>query len=106
LTIEIKPHPYLTRKGFNLVYEANINFAQAALGARIKIPTLTGERIIQVFPGTQNGTMFRLRGEGIKYDQGRGDELIHINVRVPEKLNARERELIEALSREFSAEKR
>lgn len=106
LTIEIKPHPYLTRKGFNLVYEATINFAQAALGARIKIPTLTGERTIQVFPGTQNGTMLRLRGEGINYDHGRGDELIHINVRVPEKLTTRERELIEALSREFSAEKR
>jgi DnaJ-class molecular chaperone len=50
--------------------------------------------------------MLRLRGEGINYDHGRGDELIHINVRVPEKLTTRERELIEALSREFSAEKR
>ena len=106
VTIEIKPHPYLNRRGMDLVYEANINFAQAALGARIKIPTLTSERIIQVFPGTQNGTMLRLRGEGINHSQGRGDELVHINVRVPENLSSKERELIEALLIEFEAGKR
>ena len=106
VTIEIKPHPYLTRRGMDLIYEANINFAQAALGAKIKIPTLTSERTIQVFPGTQNGTVLRLRGEGINHSQGRGDELVHINVRVPEKLSPRERELIEALLIEFEAEKR
>ena len=106
VTIEIKPHPYLNRRGMDLVYEANINFAQAALGARIKIPTLTSERIIQVFPGTQNGTVFRLRGEGISHSQGRGDELVHINVRIPENLSSKERELIEALLIEFEAGKR
>jgi len=106
LTIEIKPHPYLRRNGFDLVYEADINFAQAALGTRIKIPTLTGHRIIEVSAGTQSGAMLRVKGEGIKHGQSRGDELVHINVRVPEKLNARERELIEALSKEFAAEKR
>ena len=106
VTIEIKPHPYLTRRGMDLIYEANINFAQAALGAQIKIPTLTSERTIQVFPGTQNGTVLRLRGEGINHSQGRGDELVHINVRVPEKLSPRERDLIEALLIEFEAEKR
>ena len=106
VTIEIKPHPYLTRRGMDLIYEANINFAQAALGAQIKIPTLTSERTIQVFPGTQSGTVLRLRGEGINHSQGRGDELVHINVRVPEKLSPRERELIEALLIEFEAEKR
>jgi molecular chaperone DnaJ len=106
LTIEIKPHPYLTRRGMDLVYEANINFAQAALGAKIKIPTLTSERTIQVFPGTQNGTVLRLRGEGINHSKGRGDELVRINVRVPEKLSPKEKEIIEALSREFEAEER
>jgi molecular chaperone DnaJ len=106
VTIEIKPHPYLIRRGMDLIYEANINFAQAALGAQIKIPTLTSERTIQVFPGTQSGTVLRLRGEGINHSQGRGDELVHINVRIPEKLSPRERELIEALLIEFEAEKR
>jgi DnaJ-class molecular chaperone len=56
-----------------------------------------------VFPGTQSGTMLRLRGEGINYSHGRGDELVRINVRVPKNLTPRERELIEALLVEFEA---
>ena len=86
VTIEIKPHPYLTRRGMDLIYQANINFAPPALGAQIKIPTLRSERTIHVSPGTQSGTVLRLRGEGINHSQGRGDELVHINVSVPENL--------------------
>jgi molecular chaperone DnaJ len=105
VTIEIKPHPYLTRKGMDLIYDANINFAQAALGTRINIPTLRSEKTIRVFPGTQSGTVLRLRGEGINYNHGRGDELVRINVNVPKNLTPRERELIEALLVEFKARK-
>ena len=101
VTIEIKPHPYLTRRGMDLIYQADINFAQAALGAQIKIPTLGSEKTIHVSPGTQSGTVLRLRGEGINHSQGRGDELVYINVIVPENLNSKERELIEALLIEF-----
>jgi len=104
VTIRIKPHPYLTKRGMDLIYEANINFAQATLGADIKVPTLTGKRTVQVPPGTQCGTMLRLRGEGMNSSQGRGDELVHINVRVPEKLTPKERKLMEELAKEFEAE--
>lgn len=106
LMIEIKPHPCLTRRGFDLLYDTNINFAQAALGTQIKVPTLTSQKTIQVPPGTQCGTMIRLNGEGIKHGQTRGDELVHINVKVPEKLNEREMELIQELSKEFEGQKR
>lgn len=106
VTIEIKPHPYLTRRGMDLIYQANINFAQAALGAQIKIPTLRSERTLHVSPGTQSGTVLRLKGEGINHSQGRGDELVHINVSVPENLSSKERELIKALLIEFEARKR
>ncbi len=106
VTIEIKPHAYLTRRGMDLIYQANINFAQATLGAQIKIPTLRSERTIHLSPGTQSGTVLRLRGEGINHSQGRGDELVHINVSVPENLSSKERELIEALLIEFEARKR
>jgi len=104
VTIRIKPHPYLTRKGMDLIYEANINLAQATLGTDIKVPTLTSERTVRVPPGTQCGTILRLRGEGISSSQGRGDELVHINVRVPEKLTPKEKELMEKLAKEFEAE--
>jgi molecular chaperone DnaJ len=86
------------------MYEASINFAQAAMGTEIKVPTLTSEAIVKVPPGTQGGTTLRLRGQGINSTLGQGDELIHINVRIPEKLTPREKELIEKLAREFKAE--
>jgi molecular chaperone DnaJ len=106
VTIRIKPHPYLTRRGVDLVYEATINFAQATLGADIKVPTLKGARMVRVPPGTPVGTTLRLRGEGIRSTLGNGDELVHINVRIPEKLNPREKDLVEKLSKEFEAEER
>jgi molecular chaperone DnaJ len=76
------------------------------MGAEIKVPTLTSERIVRVPPGTQVGTTLRLRGEGIRSTLGNGDELVHINVRIPEKLTSREQDLVEKLSKEFEAEER
>jgi molecular chaperone DnaJ len=106
VTIRIKPHPYLTRRGRDLVYEATINFAQAALGTDLKVPTLTGKNIVRVPPGTQCGTSLRMRGEGMGSSHGKGDELVHINIRIPEKLTPRMRDLIEKLSKEFEADER
>jgi molecular chaperone DnaJ len=104
VTIRIKPHPYLKRRGSDLVYEANVNFAQATLGAEIRVPTLKGERLVRVPAGTQSGTMLRLRGEGIKSGFGRGDVLVQINVLTPERLTPKERKLIEELSKLFEAD--
>jgi molecular chaperone DnaJ len=105
VTIRIKPHPYLNRRGLDFVYEANVNFAQATLGAEIRVPTLKSEAIVRVPPGTQSGTILRLRGAGIKSSSGQGDELVHVNVRTPETLTPKERNLIEELSKEFEADK-
>ena len=106
LTIKVKPHPYLTRRGSDLMYEATINFSQAALGAEIKVPTLTNEVMVRVPPGTQCGTTLRLRGEGVSSTMGKGDELVHIDVRIPEKITPRMQDLIEKLSKEFEVEER
>jgi molecular chaperone DnaJ len=105
VTIRLKPHPYLIRRGLDFVYEANVNFAQAALGAEIRVPTLKSEAIVRVPPGTQSGTILRLRGAGIKSSLGQGDELVHVNVRTPERLTPKERKLIEDLSKEFGTDK-
>ncbi len=102
LTIRVKPHPFLTRRGNDIVFEANINFAQAALGTEVEVPTVTSKRMkVRIPPGTQNGTFLRMRGEGISTPQSQGDELVHINVRIPENLTNAERELVEKLSKEF-----
>jgi molecular chaperone DnaJ len=103
VTVRIKPHPYLTKKGLDLVYEAQINFAQAALGAEIEVPALTSKKMVRVPAGTQSGTILRLRGEGIESGSGQGDELVHVTVRTPEMLTYRERKLIEELAKEFEA---
>jgi len=58
-----------------------------------------------VAPGTQTGTIIRLKGKGIRGNFGRGDQLVHINVLVPKKLTRRQRELMEDLAKELGTEK-
>ena len=104
VTIRIKPHPYLIRRGRDVIYEADISFPEAALGASIEVPTLTGEKSLEVPAGTQSGTILRMRGEGMQSRYGKGDQLVHITVHIPEKLTRRQRELIEELAKEFEAQ--
>jgi molecular chaperone DnaJ len=103
VTIRIQPHPYLRRRGLDLVYEATINFAQASLGTEIEVPAITTKKIVRVPPGTQSGTILRLRGEGIKSSAGQGDELVQVTVQTPEMLTHNERKLLEDLAKEFEA---
>ncbi len=104
VTVRIKPHPYLIRRGRDVIYEVNISYPEAALGTSIEVPTLTGEKSLEVPSGTQSGTILRMRGEGMQSRYGKGDQLVHITVRVPEKLTRRQRELIEELAKEFEVE--
>lgn len=106
VTIRIKPHSYLTRRGNDLVYEATISFAQATLGAEIKVPTLTGDKLVRVPPGTQGDTNLRLRGQGMSSAQDKGDELVHISVKIPENLTDKQKEIVEKFSKEYEAEER
>ena len=105
VTIKVKPHPYLKRKGLDLIYETNINFTQATLGAEIEVPTISKKTLVKVPPGTQSGTVLRLRGLGIKSNHGQGDQLVNITVLTPTKLTPKERKLIQELSEEFEANK-
>ena len=104
VTVRVKTHPHLIRRGMDIIYEAEVNFPQAALGAEIKVPTLRGETTVRVPPGTRSGTILRLRGKGIRGRFGRGDQLVHINVHVPKKMTRRQRELVEELAKELGTE--
>lgn len=99
ITVEELPHDELTREGNNVVYELFLNFADAALGTKVEVPTLDGKARITVPPGTQAGKIFRLKDKGLpslqSYD--RGDQLIHVNVWTPKKLNDEERRTLEKL---------
>jgi molecular chaperone DnaJ len=99
ISIEEKAHDYLQRDGQNLIYELYLNFADAALGTSVEVPTIEGTVKIKVPSGTQSGKIFRLREKGLPSVQayGRGDQLIHVNMWTPKKLNDEERALLEQL---------
>ena len=106
VTVRVKPHPFLIRRGNDIIYEAEVNFAQAALGTSINVPTLYGDKPLKVKPGIQSGDIVRMKGDGMPGRFGKGDLLVHINVVVPKKLNKKQRKLIEELGKEFEEGKR
>ncbi len=99
----VKPHPYFSRDGFTVLLDKHISFTQAALGDKIRIPTLDGDVFIDVPSGTQSETVFTLRGKGIQIVNGRGkgDMKVTIKVDVPKSLTQKQRELISELEKEL-----
>lgn len=98
--IRVKPHKIFNRRGNDIHCEVKITFPQAALGDEIEVPTMDGKAALKIPSGTQNGTTFRLRNQGIPdvHGYGRGDQHVRINVKVPTKLSDRQKELL----REFA----
>lgn len=88
--LHVKPHEIFQRDGDDLLCEVPVSFVQAALGTEIDVPTLEGKSSVKVPAGTQPGTMFRLKGKGVKNIQGygHGDLHVRVSVEVPTQLNA------------------
>jgi molecular chaperone DnaJ len=95
--VRVRPHPFFRREGEVVMCEVPISVAQAALGAVIEVPTLDGKVEMRVPPGTQSGTLFRLRGKGLG-GPNRGDAHVRLVVETPTQLTARQRALFEELS--------
>src|ERR1035437_1706333 len=89
VVLHVQAHAIFQRDGDDLLCEVPVSFVQAALGAEIEVPALDGGTPIKISPGTQPGTMFRLKSKGIKNVQGygRGDLHVRINVEVPTHLS-------------------
>jgi molecular chaperone DnaJ len=87
----------LKRDGNNVIFDLYLNFADAALGTSLEVPTIDGNVKIKIEPGTQSGKLLRLRSKGIPdlNGYGRGDQLIHVNVWTPKTLDKEEREILE-----------
>lgn len=98
--IEEVEHDMFHRDGQNLYAEARVPYTTAALGGAIRIPTLDGEVDLKIPAGTQSEKVFALRGKGLPGLHGRGskgDLLVKLHIRVPEKLTAKQRELLEEM---------
>ncbi len=93
VVLHVKPHEIFQRDGDDLLCEVPISFAHAALGVELLVPTLDGKATLKVPPGTQPGTMFRLKGKGVKNVQGygHGDLHVRITVEVPTHLTSAQR---------------
>jgi len=99
--ITVEPHEFFVRRDNDIILEVAINVAQAALGDKIKVPTIDGEEEIVIPAGTQSGTIHRLKGRGVPYlrKPGRGDQLVVITVEIPKKLSRQQEQLFLELSK-------
>lgn len=100
ITITVRPHEKFVRRGADLLLNMNIPYTVAVLGGEIVVPTLEGQIKYTVPAGTQNGTTFRLRDQGVQYLQqnGKGDLLVTVNVEIPKRVSEKERQLLEQLA--------
>lgn len=97
----VLPHPFFTRKGDNLYCEVPITVPEAALGARIQVPTADGVAVVTIPTGTQGGQVFRIRGRGFpRLDRdGRGDLLVATRVMIPRNADSTLQEVLRTLQR-------
>jgi molecular chaperone DnaJ len=108
VVLSVAKHEFFTRDGDNVLFELPINFAQAALGAEVEVPTLYGKSKLKISAGSQTGTVFRLKDKGIPHlhGSGRGDQLVRLLVVTPESLTREQRQLFEELAKSLSSTKR
>ncbi|MGO2541124.1 MAG: DnaJ C-terminal domain-containing protein [Specibacter sp.] len=99
VTVKVKPHDFFVRDGNNIRVHVPVAFHEAALGADISVPTLTGETVrVRVPAGTPSGRTLRVKGAGVKSKKGDGDLLVTIDVAVPQKLNKEAEEAVRAFA--------
>jgi molecular chaperone DnaJ len=101
LAVTVKPHEYFKRRGNDILLDLDVNVAQAVLGADVEVPTVDGPGRLEIPAGTQPGRVFSMKGKGVPRvrSNGRGDQLVVINVDIPKKLTKEQRELFEGLAK-------
>ena len=102
VVVHIQKHPLFERHGNDLICVVDIPFTIACLGGEIEVPTIYNKKAkMKIPPGTENGQIFRLKGNGMPYlgSYGKGDQLVKINIKVPKKLTPRQKELLKEFAR-------
>lgn len=105
IMLHVKPHPIFARKGENLTLTLPVTFAEAALGADIKVPTMSGEDVtVRIAPGTSNGRTLRVKGRGITKGATTGDLLVTVDVQVPQRVDGKALDALRAFAEETAHE--
>ena len=101
IVTEVEPHPLFERKGDNIYVKLRVTVTEAALGAKVEVPTIDGPTTIKIPPGTQSGQKLRLRGKGAPSLRGdaRGDQFAEVQVVVPRVADERTKEILRELTR-------
>jgi molecular chaperone DnaJ len=95
ITFQVLPDRFFRREGLDIVADVPINMAQAALGTRLRVRTLDGKKVLlRIPPGTQPGRRFRIKGQGIEKNGRRGDQLVGVQVTVPDQLTQEQQDLM------------
>ena len=97
--LHVKPHPIFNRKGENLTVTLPITFAEATLGADVKVPTLEGGEVtVRIAPGTPTGRTLRVKGRGITKGHSTGDLLVTVEVQVPRRAEGKVADAVKAFA--------
>lgn len=101
--VDVEPDLFFKRDGRNLVCEVPVTFAEAALGASVRVPTLKGVADVALKPGTQSGAQLRMAGMGLQAQSGgsSGDQIVKILVEIPRKLTAEQKKLLQQFDAEY-----
>lgn len=104
--LRVNRHELFTREGDDILYELPVNFAQAALGDEVEVPTLDGTVHLRITPGTQSGKVFHIRDKGVFHVRGggRGSQLVKVMVVTPESLDEHQKALFQELARTLGKE--
>ena len=105
ILLHVKPHPVFSRKGENLTLTLPVTFAEAALGADIKVPTMNGDDVtVRIAPGTSNGRTLRVKGRGITKGSTTGDLLVTVDVQVPQRVDGKALDALKTFALETAHE--
>jgi DnaJ-class molecular chaperone len=101
IVTRVRPHPVLERRGDNLYVEILITISEAALGARVEVPTVEGTTSMRIPPETSSGQVFRLREKGVPHLKGggKGDQFVTVKIVAPTNLDSRSQELLREFAR-------
>jgi molecular chaperone DnaJ len=106
LVIQVESHKYFRRRDNDILLDLNINIAQATLGDEVDVPTVDGDAVLKIPAGTQPGKVIRMRGKGVPYlrSNGRGDQMVIVNVSIPTSVDDEQQRLFEELGKSLGTE--